>query len=129
MEKCQKWGSTRLNSRAITILLYVNDLPDSVKATAKMFADDTKLYSNISTLSDCEALQDDLNKLAVLLKKWLLNFKCVVLKIRQSLNYAYTLNGEILEVVGEQKDLGITICANLKQSTHVNILQLRQTNA
>ena len=38
----------------------------------------------------------------------LLNFnanKCVVLKIRQSLNYAYTLNGEILKVVEEQKDL------------------------
>ena len=98
------------------------DLPDSIKATAKMFADDTKLYSNISTLADCEALQHDLNKLAVWSKAWLLNFnatKCVVLKIRQSLNYAYTLNGEILEIVEEQKDLGITICKNLKPSTHI----------
>ena len=49
----------------LLFLLYVNDLPDLVKATAKMFADDTKLYSNISTLADCEALQNDLNKLAV----------------------------------------------------------------
>ena len=42
-------------------------------------------YSNISTLADCEALQYDLNKLAVWSKTWLLNFdatKCVVLKIR-----------------------------------------------
>ena len=93
-------------------LFYANDLPNSVKAMAKMFGDNTKLYSNISTLADCEALQDDLNKLAVWAKIWLLNFnatKCVVLKIRQSLNYAYTSNGEILEVVKEQKDLGITI--------------------
>ena len=53
---------------SLLFLLYVNDLPDSVNSTAKMFADDTKLYSNISTLADCEALQDDLNKLAVLIK-------------------------------------------------------------
>ena len=87
-----------------------------------MFADDTKLYSNISTLADCEALQDDLSRLAAWQKTWLLNYyatKCVVLKIRQSLNIAYTLNGEILEVVEEQKDLGITICVNLKPSTHL----------
>ena len=49
----------------LLFVLYVNDLPDSVKATAKMFADDTKLYSTISTLADCETLQDDLNKLVV----------------------------------------------------------------
>ena len=48
----------------LLFLLYVNGLPDSVKATAKMFADDTKLYSYISTLAGCEALHD-LNKLAV----------------------------------------------------------------
>ena len=28
----------------LLVLLYVNDLPDSVKATAKMFADDKKIY-------------------------------------------------------------------------------------
>ena len=90
-----------------------------------MFVDDTKLYSNISTLADCEAVQDGLYKLAVWSKMWLLNFnatKCVVLKIRQSLNYAYTLNGEILVVVEEQKYLGITICENLKPRTHITYI-------
>ena len=96
---------------AITMfLLYINDLLDSVKATAKMFGDDTKLYSNSSQLADCEV---DQNKLAVWSKIWLLNLnatKCVVLKIRKSINYAHILNGEILKVVEEQKDLGIAIC-------------------
>ena len=50
---------------SLLFFLYANDLPDSVKATAKMFADDAKLYSNISILADCEALQNNLNKLAV----------------------------------------------------------------
>ena len=58
----------------LPFLLYVDDLSDSVKATAKRFADDTKLYSNISTLADCEVLQDDLNKLAVWSKTWPLSF-------------------------------------------------------
>ena len=109
----------------LLFLLYVNDLPSSVKAKAKMFADDTKLCSNISTLADSETLQDDLNKVAVWSKMWLLNFnatQCVVRKIRQSLNYAYTFNGEILEVVEKQKDLGITICENLKTSTHIKYI-------
>ena len=90
-----------------------------------MFADDTQLYSNISTLADCEAFQDDVNKLAIWPKTWLLNFnatKCVVLKIRQNLNYTYTLNGEILEVVEEPKDLGITICKDLKPSIHIKYI-------
>ena len=36
----------------LLFLLYVHDLPDSVKATAKMFADDPTFYSNISALAD-----------------------------------------------------------------------------
>ena len=40
-----------------------------------MFVDDTKLYSNISTSADCEALQDGLNKLAVRSKTFI-NLQC-----------------------------------------------------
>ena len=65
MDKFYKWGSARLNSGTISIVVICKRSTDSVKATAKLFADDTKLYTNISTLADCEALQDDLKKLAV----------------------------------------------------------------
>ena len=55
-----------LNSRTITIVvIYVNDLPDSVKGTANMFDDDAKLYSTISILADCNAFQYGLSKLEV----------------------------------------------------------------
>ena len=97
-------------------------MPDIVSATAKMFADDTKLYRTISSEDDCKLLQQDLNALASWSQTWLLQFnasKCVVLKIRQSLNYIYTLNGIPLELVHEQKDLGITISDNLSPSTHI----------
>ena len=36
----------------ILFLIYVNDLPDYVSNTAKMFADDTKAYSTIDSKDD-----------------------------------------------------------------------------
>ena len=30
-----------------------------------------------------------------------------------------TLNGKILQVLGEQKDLGVTVCNNLKPISHI----------
>ena len=71
-------------------LLYVNDIPDYVSTTAKMIADDTKVYSEIKTTANCDTLQKDLNALAVWLKLWLLEFnaeKCVVLRIKKASEY------------------------------------------
>ena len=111
----------------LLFLIYVNDIPDSVLSTAKMFADDTKLYRGIKLFDDCRILQDDLNNLSYWTTKWLLNFnatKCVVIKIKMSLLYMYTLNGHILEQVSSQKDLGITVSDDLKPSEHItNIIK------
>ena len=38
----------------ILFIIFVNDLPSSVISTAKLFADDTKLYRQIITTADCE---------------------------------------------------------------------------
>ena len=100
----------------ILFLLYVNDIPDYVSTTAKMFADDTKVYSKINTL------QDDLNSLTVWFKLWLLEFnaeKCVVLRIKKSLDYHSSLNGVYLQEVEEQKDLGIKVCNILSPTKHI----------
>ena len=106
----------------ILFIIFVNDLPSSVISTARLFADDTKLYRQIITTADCEMLQDDLNTLSAWSRLWLLKFnalKCVVLKIRAVLNYIYTLNGVELEVVSEQKDLGILISNDLLPRKHI----------
>ena len=39
-------------------------MPDVVNNAATMFADDTKVHSQIMTNQDCEKLQEDLNNLA-----------------------------------------------------------------
>ena len=79
----------------ILFLIYVNDLPDMVRNTIKMFADDTKLYNKIKTQQDCISLQDDLHALSEWSRKWLLKFnesKCVVLRIKSSIEFIYQLN-------------------------------------
>ena len=106
----------------ILFLFYVNDMPTQVQNTAKMFADDTKLYAKTKTRHDCDHLQQDLNHLAAWSQEWLLQFnetKCVILKIRESLKYAYTLNGYNLKQEMTQNDLGVTTSDNLKPATHI----------
>ncbi len=65
MEESNEWSSTRLHFGPTPVLLYVNDIPDAASSTAKMFADDTKLYHEIDNIGDCETLQQDLNSLSV----------------------------------------------------------------
>ena len=106
----------------IMFLVYVNDMPDDIACTAKMFADDTKVYNTIRVFEDCCKLQDDLNNLSLWSRKWLLSFnesKCVVVKLKMAFHYMYTLNGHVLEQVKSQKDLGVTISDNLKSSDHI----------
>ena len=105
----------------ILFLLYVNDIPSIVASTAKVFADDTKLYCHIQSREDCFKLQSDLNRLTVWSKNWLLKFnerKCVALRIKQSIEYVYSLNGFPLQDVLHQKDLGVIIS---KTSYHMTI--------
>jgi len=86
----------------ILFLLFISDLPDKVCSAAKLFADNGKLYHTIRSHKDCKLLQDDLNSLSAWSKQWLMKFnedKYVVLKIRASLDYIYTLNGTRLEEV------------------------------
>jgi len=103
-------------------LIYINDLPDAVSNVAKLFADDTKLYGQVRTVENCHSIQMDLNALASWSRTWLLRFnatKCVVLKIKKSIEYTYTLNGICLESVSEQKDLGVIVSDKLTPHAHI----------
>ena len=106
----------------LLFILYVNDIPESVKSTVKMFADDTKIYQEIKEKEDCERLQMSLNAISAWSRTWLLKFnasKCVVLSIRNKLDYKYTLNDTYLEKVHDQKDLGVIISDDLTPRKHI----------
>ena len=64
-------------------LAYINDLPDSLKSRARLFADDTIVYLTINSPSDPATVQTDLHKLEKWESNWSLEFnpeKCVMIK-------------------------------------------------
>ena len=58
----------------ILFLLYVNDLPNWITCSMRMFADDTKIWNIIKSDSDCSDLQMDIDVLVQWSNKWLLHF-------------------------------------------------------
>jgi len=68
----------------LLFLVFVNDIPEWIRTSVRMFADDTKLWTRISTLEDSHVLHDDLDKLMCLSDKWKLGFnpqKCKTVHI------------------------------------------------
>ncbi|XP_065896425.1 uncharacterized protein [Dysidea avara] len=97
--------------------LYVNDIPDLVESKIKMFADNIKIYKQITSFGDALSLQNDLDKLCDWAKEWLLHFnvvKCKHLKYGNNASpYEYYMNDEgtntKLGIVSSEKDLGVWI--------------------
>ncbi|ORD93263.1 RTJK, partial [Enterospora canceri] len=106
----------------ILFLIYVNDIDDGISCKISKFADDTKIASKVTTTSDREVLQSDLDRLTSWANKWQMKFnvdKCKVLHIgRNNDHVQYSMNGKLLTAVNKEKDLGITISNDLKPSQH-----------
>ena len=107
----------------ILFILYINDLPDAIKSSCKIFADDTKLIKPVNNEDDAKALQQDLVSLQQWCDTWKLQFnpqKCHVLHIgKNNIKHAYTINDQPVIAVDEEKDLGCMMDKSLKIETHV----------
>jgi hypothetical protein len=107
-------------------LLYINDLPDGLVKLARLFADDTAVYSKVTSALDQEQLQADLNYLAHWEEKWDMQFhpaKCTTLRCTQKhrpLITDYTLHGHTLSTVTTAKYLGVTLHNKMDWDDHVN---------
>lgn len=91
--------------QVLFVLNFVYELPSSVVSTAKLFANGTEHYGQNIISANCEMLPNDLNTLPAWSRLWFLRInalKCVVMKIREALNFIYTLN-----------DLGVLISNDL----------------
>ena len=58
----------------VLFLIFINDLPDNIRLSVRLFADDCVLYRNIKSPIDCQILQDDLNSLAQWETDWQMKF-------------------------------------------------------
>ena len=115
----------------LLFLVYVNDLPRAVHSCVAMFADDTKLYSSVSTPQHVCALQADLDELSRWSDTWQLPFnqgKCKVLHMGNSNNcQTYTICGAELSMTEVEKDLGVHIDTELKFRHHASAVVAKAT--
>ena len=91
----------------LLFLLYINDIVDLFgnDLTVKLFADDVKMYVNISDVKNVNTLQEGLFALSRWASDWQLNIsikKCAVLHLgRNNLFYDYAIDGSVLPNVRE----------------------------
>ena len=116
----------------LMFLLYINDLPSAVSCcTTALFADDSKCFKEISSLTDCILLQRDIDQLYEWSRTWHMSFnpgKCKVLSITRRTNpyhSNYSMNGTQIEHVGTFKDLGVVIDKSLSFNSHIHELVLK----
>ena len=48
----------------VLFLIFINALPENIRSSVRLFAEDCVLYRNLKSPMDCQILQDDLNSLA-----------------------------------------------------------------
>jgi len=104
----------------ILFLVYINDLDYGVRNWILKFADDTKIFSQVSSPEDYINLQKDLNRLVTWAEEWQMLFnvgKCKVMHFgRLNQKRDYYMKDHKLETTSTEKDLGIVITSDLKSS-------------
>ena len=110
----------------ILFVLFINDLPDIIKSTPYLFADDTKACRAITSIEDSKELQEDLTRMEQWSQDWLLAFhpdkcKCLTLGKFETTPHAYEykLCDHQLEHIESEKDLGVLIDDGLTFEQHI----------
>ena len=98
-------------------------MDDDITSKVLKFADDTKVFRKIKSDADRQHLQDDLNKLIEWSEKWqmLFNFGKCKCTGHGNEDAQYTMGGTILNTTLKEKDLGLTISADMKVSEQCGI--------
>ena len=77
----------------LLFLIYINDLPDNLESLAKLFADDTSLFSTVHDPSkSAKVLNDDLQKNSDWAFKWKILFNPDVTKQAQEVVFSHKSN-------------------------------------
>ena len=118
----------------LLFLLYINDLPQSIKSQVRLFADDALIYHVIHNQSDHETLQADLQHLETWQRNWLMQFnpsKCTVLRMtsprRKPKVFDYYLCDQQLIPVDSNPYLGVEISRTLSWNLHIDNTVMKAT--
>ena len=109
----------------IFFLVYITDLEEGVTGSVLKFAEDTKLFRKTKEIGNKQNLQDDIDKSVKWSEKWqmLFNFgKCKCLHTGPGTTGMNSeMGGTILSKTVKEKDLGVTMNANMKVSEQCRI--------
>ena len=117
----------------LLFLIYINDLADGLSSNAKLFADDTSLFS---VIHDVDASANELNNDLYQINKWAFQWKMsfnpdpskqaqeIIFSIRTKKNYHPSLhfNNSIISQSSYQKHLGIFLDAQLTFQEHLKVI-------
>ena len=113
-------------------VIYINDMPEMVSSTLKLFADDAKVYRRIRGEVDVANLQGDLSSLEEWARTWQMTFnpsKCQVLHLgRGNARNSYTISEVTIEATDTVKDLGVimTSTLSLEANTRAKVAKANQ---
>ena len=110
----------------ILFLLFVDDLPNTVKTSrVPCYADDTKIFKSIDSITHCNALQSDLNDLVswsessgFIFNQSKCKYQCITRK-KSPVQPTYNINETPLESCDTEKDLGVWVSSNLTSDKQV----------
>ncbi len=112
----------------LLFLLYINNLPENLTSSVRLFADDCVLYREINSNEDTNLLQQDLDLLNKWEKKWQMDFnasKCAVLHFsptKKPVNSNYFIHGTQLDTVSTHKYLGILLSNDFRWDAHIDTI-------
>ena len=118
----------------ILFILYINDMPSSVKTSIALFADDAKLYSPCYNFN---LLQADLDSLSLWSRKWQLTFNPCKSKVMHVGRTNQRIQYSLLDTAGErhslshsdlEKDLGIYVDDMLSFDHHIETTVKKANN-
>ena len=112
----------------VLCVVYINTMVENdTVSDIYLYADDTKVFKEVNTISDSQSLQQDINSLYTWTQDSLLRFhpeKCVEMRVGNSpdeVPVTYTMGGVPLTISNEEKDLGVLIDSKLNFDRHIGV--------
>ena len=117
--KSSPWTDVKLAScKAVCWVQYffvininIKDLPEEIESTTIIFAGDTKIFREVTNLTDQNKQEEDLNKLSDWSTKWQLKFneaKCKILHLEhKNQQLQYTVNNITVTSIKVDTNLGV----------------------
>ena len=110
----------------ILFTIFINDMPDVVKSSIKLFADDTKIFKAIESVEDISTIQEDINNLQQWSNIWQLPFnidKCKVLHFgKNNQKHVYSMGTNDLACDEKEKDVGVLFDTTFNFKSHIKCM-------